>query len=423
MVGSGHLLFIRVTAMWYIHILQALILFFSLVSFTALSLGKEMTDAERPTGQKSKLSPITLFLTGDVMTGRGIDQVLPHPNDPRIYEPYVRDAGRYVEIAEKAMGPIKRPVDWPYIWGIALDELGRLKPDVRIINLETAVTKSDEYWRGKGINYRMHPKNIPAITVAGINVAVLGNNHVLDWGYSGLEETLETLKRAKISHTGAGLNLEAAQAPAILEVSGKGRVLVFSYASGSSGVPPSWAASDKRPGVNLLNDLSGKTIDGIRGKVNEVRRRGDIVVASLHWGGNWGYDIGQAQRNFARRLIDEAGVDIVHGHSSHHLKGIEVHGGKLILYGCGDLITDYEGIGSYEEFRGDLGLLYFPTVDPLTGRLLSLKMIPTQMRRFRLDHASKRDAAWMKDILNREGESLGTEVNMVSDGSLKLKWN
>ena len=382
-----------------------------------------MTDEEGPAGQKSKPTPVTLFLTGDVMTGRGIDQVLPHPGDPRLYEPYVRDAGRYVEIAEEANGPIKQPVDWSYIWGIALGELEQLKPDVRIINLETAVTKSDKYWQGKGINYRMHPKNIPAISVAGIDIAVLGNNHVLDWGYPGLEETLETLKRAKISHTGAGLNLKAAKAPAIREVSGKRRVIVFSYASGSSGVPPSWAASDKRPGVNLLNDLSGKTIDGIREKVNEVRRRGDIVLVSLHWGGNWGYDIAQAQKEFARRLIDEGGVDIIHGHSSHHVKGIEVHAGKLILYGCGDLITDYEGIGSHEEFRGDLGLLYFPTVDPLTGRLLSLKMIPTQMRRFGLNHASKRDAAWMKDLLNREGKVFGTGVNMDSDGSLNLKWN
>jgi poly-gamma-glutamate synthesis protein (capsule biosynthesis protein) len=274
------------TDIWYIHILQGLILFFSLASFISLSFGKEMKDAERPAGQKSKLTPITLFLTGDVMTGRGIDQVLPHPLDPRLYEPYVKDADRYVVLAEEANGPIKRPVDWPYIWGVALGELGRLKPDVRIINLETSVTKSDEYWRGKGINYRMHPKNIPAIKAAGIDVAVLANNHVLDWGYAGLEETLETLRRAKISYAGAGLNLKAAEAPAIREVGGKGRVLVFSYGSGSSGVPPSWAASHKRPGVNLLNDLSGKTIDGIREKVNEVRRRADIVIVSLHWGSN-----------------------------------------------------------------------------------------------------------------------------------------
>ena len=396
---------------------KAFIYLFILQSITMPIYAEEMRDREQ------KTQPVTLFLSGDVMTGRGIDQVLPHPGGPRIYEPYVRDAGRYVELAEKANGPIKRPVDWPYIWGAALAELKRLKPDVRIINLETAVTKSGDYWKGKGINYRMHPENISAITAAGVDVAVLGNNHVLDWGYKGLEETIHTLEKVGVGHAGAGPNLNAAEAPAILEIAGKGRVIVFSYGSATSGVPSSWAASKERPGVNLLADLSGRTVDRISKKIKEVKRRGDIVVVSLHWGGNWGYNIPQEQRGFAHRLIDEAGVDIVHGHSSHHLKGIEVHGGKLILYGCGDLITDYEGIGGYDEFRGELGLLYFPAVDALTGRLLSLKMIPTRLRRFSLNHAEKEDVKWMKDLLNREGKVLGTGVELDKDKGFKLKWD
>ncbi len=69
---------------------------------------------------------ITLFLCGDVMTGRGIDQVLPHPNDPRIYEPSVRNAVRYVELAETLNGPIPKPVAFSYIWGDALDVLDRV---------------------------------------------------------------------------------------------------------------------------------------------------------------------------------------------------------------------------------------------------------------------------------------------------------
>jgi poly-gamma-glutamate synthesis protein (capsule biosynthesis protein) len=87
-------------------------------------------------------SLITLFLCGDVMTGRGIDQVLPQPSDPRLYEPSVKTAVRYVELAEKVNGPIPKPVDFSYIWGDALRELEQVQPAVRIINLETAVTES-----------------------------------------------------------------------------------------------------------------------------------------------------------------------------------------------------------------------------------------------------------------------------------------
>src|SRR6516162_2809054 len=100
---------------------------------------------------------ITIFLCGDVMTGRGIDQVLPHPGDPRLYEPYMTTALGYVQLAAKANGPIPIPVDFSYVWGDALDVLARITPDVCLINLETAITTSDTYWPGQGIHYRMHP--------------------------------------------------------------------------------------------------------------------------------------------------------------------------------------------------------------------------------------------------------------------------
>ena len=88
---------------------------------------------------------MTLFLCGDVMTGRGIDQILPHPSGPEIFEPYVQDAREYVALAESHHGPIARPVAAPYIWGDALSELARVAPDVRLINFETSITTSDDY--------------------------------------------------------------------------------------------------------------------------------------------------------------------------------------------------------------------------------------------------------------------------------------
>jgi poly-gamma-glutamate synthesis protein (capsule biosynthesis protein) len=75
----------------------------------------------------------------------------------------------------------------------------------------------------------MHPRNIDCITGARIDCCCLANNHVLDWGYDGLAETLRTLDAAGIAHTGAGRDAAEAAAPAVLDVPGKGRVLVFSY--------------------------------------------------------------------------------------------------------------------------------------------------------------------------------------------------
>ena len=366
--------------------------------------------------------PIVLFLCGDVMTGRGIDQILPHPGAPHIFESYVRDARLYVDLAEKVNGPIRKPVDYSYIWGDALDELEQTAPDVRIINLETSITTNEGYWAGKGIQYRMHPKNIPCISAAKIDCCVLANNHVLDWDYAGLQETLESLSNTDVKSAGAGRNLQEAQAPAVLDVAGKGRVLVFAYGSPSSGVPLDWGAAKDRPGVHLLPDLSKKTAGRIREQVAAVKRSGDVVVASIHWGGNWGYRISSQQQGFAHQLIDKAGVDIIHGHSSHHPKGVEVYKDKLILYGCGDFLNDYEGIGGHEEYRSDLTLMYFPSVDPSSGKLVGLRLVPLQIRNFRLNRASKPDIRWLKNTLNREGKVLGSWVELNEGRSLMLRW-
>ena len=369
-----------------------------------------------PSGQVLKL-----FLCGDVMTGRGIDQILPHPGKPQIHEPYLRDARDYVALAEQVNGPIARPVPNAYIWGEAADELTRMAPDVRIINLETAVTSHDGYWP-KGINYRMHPKNVGVLKAAGIDCCAMANNHVLDWGAQGLAETLDALARAGIRTAGAGGNLLQAQSPAVMPVRGSGRVLVFAFGERYSGIARDWVATPSRPGIDLLPDLSQATVDQIAARVASARRPGDTAVASIHWGGNWGYEIPAAQREFAHGLIERAGIDVVHGHSSHHFKGIEVYRERLILYGCGDFLNDYEGIRGNAEYRSQLGLMYFPTLDSASGRLLRLVLIPTRIQKMQIRRAQPDEVAWQVEVLNREGRALGSRVASDGDGGLLLDW-
>ena len=364
---------------------------------------------------------ITLFLCGDVMTGRGIDQVLPHPGNPVLYEGYMKSAGGYVELAEEVNGPIPKPVSFSYIWGNALSELERRQPDCRIINLETAVTRSDNV-QDKAVNYRMSPDNMACITAAKIDCCGLANNHVLDWGYPGLVETLSTLKQAGLKTAGAGRNILEAQEPAVVSISGRGRVLVLAFGSETSGIPFTWAATENRPGVNLLTGFSPSTIRSIRHRIAAVKQSHDVVVGSIHWGGNWGYHIPDEQQEFAHWLIDEAGVDVVHGHSSHHVKGIEIYKGKLILYGCGDFLNDYEGISGHEAYRSDLTVMYFVRVEASKGTLASLEMTPLQIKRFRLNYASAEDALWVKKVLAKEGKKFGNEVELRSDNSLMLRW-
>ena len=356
------------------------------------------------------------------MTGRGIDQALPQSVAPHLYEAYVTNARRYVQLAENVHGPIPAEVGYDYIWGDALEELVHFSPELRLINLETSVTTSEEQWEGKHIHYRMHPANVACLTTAGVDCCALANNHVLDWGYPGLEETLATLEKAAVAAVGAGQSLSEAREPTVFESARGNQVVVFALGLPTSGIPRAWAATESRAGVNLLAELNDEVIAGIKRELAPTRQPGAITIASIHWGSNWDYEIPRRQQQLAYRLIDEAGVDVVHGHSSHHVKGIEVYGERLILYGCGDLLTDYEGIEGYERFRGDLSLMYFPEVDAATGELRSLTMTPTQMRRFQVRRATQADSAWLAQRLNREGKRLGTQVRRDEENRLHLAW-
>jgi poly-gamma-glutamate synthesis protein (capsule biosynthesis protein) len=315
---------------------------------------------------------LTLFLCGDVMTGRGVDQVLPHPGDPELREAHVDDAREYVRVAERANGRIPRRVGFSWPWGDALRILDDLAPDVRVINLETSITRSAEFAPGKAVHYRMSPGNVPCVAAARPDACALANNHMLDFGRRGLEDTLD------------------------------------------------WAATPDRPGIDFLPDLSGATADDITGRARAAKRPGDVVVVSIHWGSNWGYDVDPDQVRFAHRLVD-GGVDLVHGHSSHHPRPVEVFRGKLVLYGCGDCINDYEGITGYEEYRDDLRLLYFASLQPGTGELAALRMAPMQASKLRLHRAPLAGAEWLRTVLERASRRFGSRVDPQPDGLLALR--
>ncbi|GAA0536036.1 capsule biosynthesis protein [Saccharopolyspora subtropica] len=360
------------------------------------------------------MEPIRLFLCGDVMLGRGVDQILPHPGDPRLAESYLRDARDYVAAAEERNGPIRRPVDPAWPWGAALRALDEAAPHVRVINLESGITRSDDFAPDKGVHYRMNPANVACLTAGRPDVCNLANNHVLDFGHRGLAETLDTLSAAGLRRVGAGRDEDEARRPAVVGAP-RGRVVVFGYGAATSGIPAGWAATRNRSGVNFVPELTDRWAAEITADIRERTRPGDIVVVSLHWGSNWRYHVGPDQMRFAHRLVD-GGVHVVHGHSSHHPRPIEIYRDRLVLYGCGDFIDDYEGIPGYERYRDDLRLLFFASLSP-AGDLVDLRMLPMQARRMRLEPASAEDAAWLCGTLARVSGRFGTDVHLA-DGTL-----
>jgi poly-gamma-glutamate synthesis protein (capsule biosynthesis protein) len=358
-----------------------------------------------------------LVLAGDVMTGRGVDQVLAHPGPAELTEQYVTDARTYVRLAERCNGPVPRPVDATWPWGDALAVMAEAVGAVRVMNLETSVTRSEERAAGKAVHYRMSPDNVEVLRVAEVDVWALANNHLLDHGRTGLAETLDVLGAAGLVATGAGRDEAAAWRPVVVRHGADTGVVVVSVAHASSGVPTDWAARDRRGGVALLPDLGDATADALADRLAEASRPGDLRLVSVHWGSNWGYSVPREQRRFAQRLVD-GGVHVVHGHSSHHPRPVEVYRDGVVLYGCGDLVNDYEGITGYEEFRDDLRLLYLVRTE--AGAPASVEMVPFRARRLRLEHATAADSAWLAGVLDEAGRALGTRVGTGPGGILHV---
>lgn len=358
------------------------------------------------------------------MLGRGIDQILPSPLDPRIPERWVPDARDYVRLAEEVNGPIPRSVPFDYVWGDLREELERIRPAARIVNLETSITDRGAPWPGKAVHYRMNPANIEVLGALGVDVCTLANNHVLDYGYDGLKDTLAALAHVGIRAAGAGRNLDEAQRPIVLSGVEDANIAVFSMGTDDCGIPVEWQARRDRPGVDFLADFSRTEIETLCSRIQGEFSGNDLVIASIHWGSNWGYSVPRHHVMLAHRLID-AGVDIVYGHSSHHPRPIERYRGRLVLYGCGDLIDDYEGIAGREQdvYRGDLTLSYFPRLDGVTGELLGLEMSPMRIRKMRLERAPEPDAAWLRATLDRECARFGTRIARNSEGNLELAWD
>lgn len=282
-------------------------------------------------------------------------------------------------LAERANEPIPRPVDITWPWGDVLEIVDNWAPDV----------------------------------------CALANNHVLDFGRRGLLQTLEVLAAAGLQQAGTGDGADEARRPAVVPVLDERRIIVCAVGATSSGVPPSWAAGRQHPAIDVLADLFEATADELIDRLGQLKRPGDIAVVSVHWGSNWGYAVAAEQVRFAHRLID-GGVDVVHGHSSHHPRPIEVYRGRLILYGCGDLINDYEGIRRHETFRPDLRLLYFARIDPDTGQLLALVLVPLQARRLRLQRTGRSDTRWLASALTDAEEAFSSRLDVDSEDRLVL---
>jgi poly-gamma-glutamate capsule biosynthesis protein CapA/YwtB (metallophosphatase superfamily) len=197
--------------------------------------------------------------------------------------------------------------------------------DITIGNLEAPITRYGTEFTGKKFRFRTSPKAAEAMQRAGFLVLTLANNHIMDFGAVGLRETLRNLNNASILHTGAGENLNMARKSALVRV-GEKRIAFLAY---SLTFPPEFYARRHRAGTAPgIGSYFAKDI----AKAKSVA---DHVIVSFHWGAERATGPKPYQITAAYKAIN-AGADIVIGHHSHVLQGIEFYKGGVIFYSLGN---------------------------------------------------------------------------------------
>lgn len=317
-----------------------------------------------------------IALTGDVMLGRLVDE--------------------YV-IQNRSVRP-------DALWGDVLPVM--LAVDCRLINLECVISSQGEEWEPatKAFHFRARPRAIEFLKAAKIDAVALANNHVLDYGPDALLECLTLLDRAGIKHTGAGMTMEQALAPALVGPPG-GRVAVVALTDNE----PEWEATSTKPGVVYVAYNERGLREPYRSRMAQVlsaaRRQAERVIVSAHVGPNWGAP-SRAMQALARDLLD-MGADLYWGHSNHTPQGIEVYKGKAILHSTGDFIDDYM---VDKEERNDLSFLF--VLEGEAHRITRIRLYPTRIEDLGVRMGNEQEWQFLKRTMQTKCRTFGTVLEV-----------
>lgn len=312
-----------------------------------------------------------LVLAGDVMLGRLVNRALK-----------------------------KRPPE--VVWGDTLHFFS--SADASVCNLECVISERGEEWAPgrKAFHFRTDPKNVEALKKASITAVTLANNHTLDFGPDAMNDTLGSLDGAGIRRAGAGRDFSEASRAAYFEAAGVS-IALLSFTDNE----PEWEAKEGIPGVYFVPiDLNDRRASNLLEAIGEAKKRADIVIASPHWGPNWGYRPVKTHIPFAHAMID-SGADIVFGHSCHVFQGVELYRGRPIIYSAGDFIDDY-AVDDVE--RNDESFVFI--VETEGARMKRMLLYPAMIIRFQ--------ARGARGFL---AEEIAIKMKNLSSGlNTRLKW-
>ncbi len=278
------------------------------------------------------------------------------------------------------------------------------KSDVLLVNFENPVTTYTTATK-PDVPLKANPKYVDLLKINNnTKVIVAGaNNHIYDYGATGLSDTLKYLNQAGITHIGAGENKQQATAPEVIEKNGH-KITIFNYMDGNNfaeyaSIMP--AASDNSSGYSAWDSVESPK------QIQAAKNNGsDCVIVYMHYGNEYSRSPNDDQKNISHLAID-AGADTVIGSHTHVTQGIEIYNGKPIFYNLGNFIFDQSNSATHRA--------YFVNFD-ITGDTVHTTIYPVNLIGYLPHHMSASDG---KDLLEELNPQC-SDVKIMDDGTGKL---
>jgi gamma-polyglutamate biosynthesis protein CapA len=305
----------------YLLLIVSLVIILSLLSYYIIQ------NLDEPQKSQPGASNITIFLTGDVMFDFAVDPLI--------------DSG--------------------------VDVFGDLTPlfktaDMVVINLEDPLTNSNNNLKTV-VPVKADPKDVQVLKNDNINVVCLANNHIMDYGESGLNDTLNTLKSYNITTVGAGENLQQASKPAYFIVDNRTMAILNFFDTTTF---QEFSKSELPPATENSSGFAPAEWNLIKDNLEQARKQSDIVIIVLHYGNEYSTVPNQHQENLSRKCIDE-GADMVVGSHPHVIQRVESYNGKIIFYSLGNCVFDQSNpspkesmVVKLQDLNGSLTAVIYP---------------------------------------------------------------
>ena len=294
-----------------------IIFLFIILIFAAYGVNSIFNQHSLVNSSNYNKSNVTLFFTGDVMLGRGVDGILASGQN------------------------VFSNVDPLF-----------LNADAVIVNLEDPMTTSSVNFK-KTVPLKANPIYASVLKKNNIVVACLANNHIMDYGNTGLTDTINALKSNGINYTGAGDNLNQATQPVYLNIKGR-KIAILNFLDNSSFTE------------FLPSEMPGATVNSpgyapanwtiIKQRIDESKKNSDITVVVFHYGNEYSTTPNPSQIELSHECIDE-GADMVIGSHPHVIQEIESYKGKPIFYSLGNFVFDQSNPATHSSLMVEMDMI------------------------------------------------------------------